>query len=282
MYNWIDEYHQGSRYGLEGEILIEQKSDYQKITIVQSNQYGKALLLDDCWMTAEYQEKSYHECLVHPALSSSSNIQKILIIGGGDGGTARECLRYKEVKEIDMIEIDQEVINLCKQYLPSIGNNAWSDPRLKVRVEDGIHWAKNTKTNSYDVVIVDGSDPAGPAKGLFNKSFFEDCRRILKPGGIFATQSESPAAFRDVHLDIVKLMRKIFTYADPLYGWVPIYPSGWWSWSFAAMDSPYYKNPLIERTQSISTELEVWTPKWQRASFDAIPAFIERELQQEI
>ncbi len=119
--DWLDEYHQGVRYGLLGNLILEESSPFQKITIFESKRYGKALLLDDCWMTAEKSEKCYHECLIHPALCCSSQIDKILIIGGGDGGSARECLKYQEVKSIDLVEIDLRVIELSKKYLPNIG-----------------------------------------------------------------------------------------------------------------------------------------------------------------
>ena len=116
--DWIDEYHQGVRYGLEGKILINEKSPFQQITLIESKRYGKGLLLDNCWMATEGQEKFYHECLVHPALCSAKNIFKVLIIGGGDGGSARECLRHKEIEHLDMVEIDGRVVELSQQYLP--------------------------------------------------------------------------------------------------------------------------------------------------------------------
>ncbi len=276
--NWIDEYHNGVRYGLEGEILIDERSRFQQITIIESTRYGRGLLLDGCWMTAEHQEKHYHESLVHPALCGAEQIQTILIIGGGDGGTARECLKHNEIEHIDMVEVDSRVIELSQKYLPSLGQKAWQDPRLNVHINDGIKWASNSKDSTYDVIIVDGSDPKGPSEGLFNKTFFHDCKRILKPGGVFATQSESPESFFKVHIEIIKTIRKIFGYADPLYGSVPLYPSGWWSWTFAATDSHRYLLPKKSRAESITKECAIWSPKWQKGAFNAIPAFVEREL----
>ena len=134
--DWLDEYHQGARYGLQGKLILEESSPFQKITIYESKRYGKALLLDDCWMTAEKSEKCYHECLIHPALCCSTQIENILIIGGGDGGSARECLKYKEVKSIDLVEIDIRVIQLSQKYLPTIGGNAWSDSRLTLQIKN--------------------------------------------------------------------------------------------------------------------------------------------------
>ncbi len=277
--DWIDEYQNGVRYGLAGKVLLDEASPFQQITIIESLRYGKGLLLDRCWMTAERQEKHYHECLVHPALCSAQQVNRVLIIGGGDGGTARQCLRYKDIKHLDMVEIDKRVIEISQQYLPSIGEGVWTDPRFHLHIKDGISWAANAQSNSYDVIIVDGSDPTGPATGLFNKTFFKNCRRILKPGGIFATQSESPEAFPQIHMDIVRILREVFDFADPLYGCVPMYPSGWWSWSFASMQSPLYLQPLSSRAADISKECEIWSIRWQKGAFQTMPAFIERELK---
>ena len=275
---WIDEQLHGVRYGLEGTVIAEQTSPYQRVTIIDSLAYGKGLLLDGCWMTAERQERHYHEALVHPALCGAAQVERVLVIGGGDGGTARECLRHGGVQHLDMVEIDGLVVEWSQRYLPSIGGSAWSDPRFHLTVGDGIAWVGEAAAASYDVVIVDGSDPAGPAEGLFNRAFFEQCRRILRPGGVFATQSESPEAFRQVHIDTVKLIREVFGHADPLYGWVPMYPSGWWSWTFAAVDGPRYRDPQEGRAAAMAPGCEIWSPRWQRGAFEAVPAFVERAL----
>jgi len=156
--SWKDEYQEDVRYGLKGRKLIEKKSKFQKITVFESKRYGKALLLDDCWMTAEKQEKQYHECLVHPALCSSEELNNVLIIGGGDGGTARECLKYKELKKLKLIEIDEIVIEVSKKYLSKLGCNCWLDPRLDVQTDDGISWVQKAKVNSFDALIIDSSD----------------------------------------------------------------------------------------------------------------------------
>jgi spermidine synthase len=275
---WIDEEHQGVRYGLAGRVIAEQQSPYQRVTIIESERYGKGLLLDGCWMTAERQERHYHEALVHPALCAAAAIERVLVIGGGDGGTARECLRHPAVRHLDLVEIDGLVVAWSQQHLPSIGGSAWSDPRLHLHVGDGIAWASGAPDASYDVVIVDGSDPAGPAEGLFNRAFFEHCRRILRPGGVFATQSESPETFESVHLALVRLLREVFGHADPLYGWVPMYPSGWWSWTFAAVDGPSYLEPQAQRVAEVAAGCQIWSPRWQQGGFEAMPAFIERGL----
>jgi spermidine synthase len=275
---WVDEIFDGVRYGLAGRVIAEQDSPFQRVTIIDSERYGKGLLLDGCWMTAEHQERHYHEAIVHPALCSAASIERVLVIGGGDGGTARECLRHPGVQHLDMVEIDGLVVAWSQEHLAAIGGGCWSDPRFHLTVGDGIAWAREAADASYDVVIVDGSDPAGPAEGLFNRAFFEQCRRILRPGGVFATQSESPEAFRQVHVDTVRIIREVFGHADPMYGWVPMYPSGWWSWTFAAIDGRRYLQPDPARAAAIVDGCEIWSPRWQRGAFDAVPAAIERTL----
>ena len=278
-YSWIDEYQSGQRFGLKGKVLINQKSDIQKITIAETSKYGKGLLLDDCWMTTEYDEKFYHECLVQPAMCCAENLDHILIIGGGDGGSASECLVHKETKHLDLVEIDAKVIEFSQKYLPSLGGLAWTDPRLKIEIKDGIEWVNNAKQNFYDVIIIDSSDPKGPAKGLFNKQFFRNCKRILKADGIFAAQTESPVAFKQLHLDILKIIRSVFEYADPFYGCVPIYPSGYWSWTFAAQDKPRYLYPMLKRTENILDNCEIWNPRWHQGAFNSMPNFIAKALK---
>ena len=142
--DWVDEELDGVRYGLAATVLEEHTSPYQRITIIDSQAYGKALLLDGCWMTAERQERHYHEPLVHPALCGAASIERVLVIGGGDGGTARECLRHAGVQHLDMVEIDGSGGGAGPAApADSIGGGAWSDPRFHLTVGDGIAWAAN-------------------------------------------------------------------------------------------------------------------------------------------
>ncbi len=171
MPTWIDEYHKGSRFGLNGKVLLKKNSKYQEILILENDFYGKALMLDGCWMTSLRDEKYYHECLVHPALSSIDKKSHILIIGGGDGGTARECLKYSQVAKIDLVEIDEEVIKVSKTFLQEIGGEAWSDKRLAIHIDDGVKWVEKTKDNFYDVIFIDCSDPSEFSNSLFTDFF---------------------------------------------------------------------------------------------------------------
>ena len=189
---WIDEYHRGSRFGLNGKILIKKTSKYHEIIVIENEYYGKALMLDGCWMTSLKDEKYYHECLVHPALSSIDEKSNVLIIGGGDGGTARECVKYSQISKIDLVEIDVEVIKISKKFLKEIGGEAWNDKRLKIHIDDGVQWVKKTKDNFYDVIFIDCSDPSEFSNLLFSDSFYKECKRILTSKAVSYTHLTLP------------------------------------------------------------------------------------------
>ena len=267
---WCDEvYERIVRFGLKTQrTLFHTRSPFQDILIVETELLGRALLLDDMWMTAEGDEKSYHEMLVHPALCTAPKIERILVIGGGDGGTVREVLKYPEVQHVDLVEIDELVVQACQLHLPSIGT-AWNDPRLTLTIADGIEWVKAAKPATYDVILVDGSDPKGPAVGLFDHTFYETASRALTPEGVFASQAESPLLMQDVHIDMVHALRKTFGYAHPYYGNVMIYPGGLWSWIYASRSTQ--PTDLKEnRVKHIVDTTEIWNQAVHHAAF-AIP-----------
>jgi len=275
---WIDEYHKGSRFGLNGKILIKKTSKYQEIIVIENEYYGKALMLDGCWMTSLKDEKYYHECLVHPALSSIDKKSNVLIIGGGDGGTARECVKYSQISKIDLVEIDEEVIKISKKFLNEIGSEAWNDKRLKIHIDDGVQWVKKTRDKFYDVIFIDCSDPSEFSDLLFSDSFYRECKRILKKNGILATQSESPESFKNIHISILKNLKKIFKVSETLYSFVPIYPSGIWSWTFASKEELNFLQPKCEETQKIEKGCEIWNVNFQNAAFKMKPNKIVKEL----
>ena len=275
---WIDENHKDSRYGLKGKLLVRKKTAFQEIIILETKEYGNALMLDGCWMTSDRDEKYYHECLVHPALSNLSNIKTVLIIGGGDGGTLRECLKYKDITAIDLVEIDEEVINLSKHFLKKVGGNSWLDKRLKIIISDGFEWVKNTKNNHYDAILIDCSDPSEFANGLFSTSFYKECKRTLKDNGILATQSESPESFKKIHIKINQSLKSIFKTSSTMYAFVPFYPSGIWSWTFAANNEKNFLIPKHNQIKSIENSCDVWNLNYQEGALKMIPNKILKEL----
>ncbi len=222
---WIDEYHKGSRFGLNGKILIKKTSKYQEIIVIENEYYGKALMLDGCWMTSLKDEKYYHECLVHPALSSIDEKSNVLIIGGGDGGTVRECVKYSQISKIDLVEIDEEVIKISKKFLKEIGGEAWNDKR-----------------------------------------------------GILATQSESPESFKNIHINILKTLKNIFKVSETMYSFVPIYPSGIWSWTFASSEDLSLSKQNYDEVVKIEKGCEIWNLNFQNAAFKMMPNKIVKEL----
>ena len=275
---WIDENHKDSRYGLKGKLVVRKKTAYQEIIILKTFEYGNALMLDGCWMTSDRDEKYYHECLVHPALSNLSKINTVLIIGGGDGGTLRECLKYKEIKAIDLVEIDEEVINLSKHFLKKVGGNSWLDKRLKINICDGCKWVKNIKNNYYDAILIDCSDPSDFANGLFSTNFYKECKRILKEKGVLATQSESPESFKKIHIEIIQSLKSIFKTASTMYAFVPFYPSGIWSWTFASNNEKDFLIPKHNQIKSIENSCDVWNLNYQEGALKMIPNKILKEL----
>jgi len=232
---WYDElFADRVRFGLKvRRVLYSGQSKHQKIEVLDTEQFGRVLVLDGVFMISEADEHFYHEMIAHLAMTTAPSIRRVLVIGGGDGGTVREVLRHPEVESAVMVEIDGQVVEACREHLASIGT-AWDDPRLEVVLGDGIAFAREADVEPFDVILLDGCDPVGPSKGLFNESFFRDCARLLHPDGVFAMQSETPVLMRDVFLDIVHTLRRVFNHAWPYFGSVPLYSAGMWTWTYAS------------------------------------------------
>ncbi len=251
MGHWYTEtYDARSRYSLAvTRTLHSSKSEFQTIEMFETKLMGKTLALDGLFQTSEGDEFFYHEMITHPALCTVANIENVLVIGGGDGGTVREVLRHPAVKKCTMVEVDAEVIRVCKEHIPQFG--AWDDPRLELRIEDGIEFVKRSAPASFDVVILDNSDPVGPSEGLFGSPFYQNVKKVLAPGGAFVVQSESPILMADLFDSIQLELRKQFSDVHPLFAPVPIYGASLWSWTIAA-ESFEPQKPIEERVEAIS------------------------------
>lgn len=216
-----------------GEVFFDVQSPFQRVRILESTKYGKMLALDDMVMTTINDEFHYHEMISHPALFTHGNAKNILVIGGGDGGTVREILRHEGVENVTMVEIDGEVIKACKEHLPEIAAE-FNNPKLDLKVDDGIAFIKNAAPKSYDIIIVDGSDPVGPAEGLFSVEFYTNCFNALKDGGILVAQGESPKfnekAFAELNYTLQDIFGKENAPVSLFY--VPTYPTGMWSFQY--------------------------------------------------
>jgi len=275
---WYDEtFDDHTRLGLRvKETLFSGRSQYQKIEVIDTVGFGRALVIDDVFMTSEHDEFLYHEMLVHPALATARSIERVLVIGGGDGGTVREVLRHPEVQDCVMVEIDRMVVDVSKKYLPGIGT-AWDDARLEVRFIDGVDYVKASSDEPYDVILLDGTDPVGPGMLLFDESFFRGCKRMLVPGGIMALQSESPLLMMDVFVGIQHTLRTLFAEVHPYLGPVPLYGTGTWSWTWCS-DTGEPLRPIPERQEAIVEGSKAYNEALHQAAF-ALPNYVKRALR---
>lgn len=231
---WFTEKHE-DKQGISlkvKEILYSGQSKFQKIDLIDTEAYGKVLLLDGLVMTTEKDEFFYHEMISHIPLLAHPCPEKVLIIGGGDGGTIRETLKHPSVKEIILCEIDGDVIDISRQYLPSIAG-CMDDSRVKIHIEDAVEFIKNKK-ESFDAVLIDSTDPLGPGVGLFTEEFYTNVKESLKEKGVMSAQTESPIACQKEFKLINNLLNKVFPIVTPYFAPVPTYPGAYWSWTYCS------------------------------------------------
>jgi len=225
---WFSEYGTlwpGQSMSIEvQEVLYEGKSQYQSILVFQSKTYGKVLVLDGVIQVTERDEFSYQEMMAHLPLCAHPNPKKVLVIGGGDGGILREVCKHKGVEEVTICEIDELVIEISKKYLPST-SIGYTDPRVKVHVGDGAAFMEARKAE-FDVILVDSSDPVGPAESLFQASFYQCMKEALRPNGMICTQGECIWLHLDLIKNLLDFSRKIFTHVQYAACSIPTYPCG--------------------------------------------------------
>lgn len=269
---------EGSAIGLEIEAkLHEEQSEFQKIEIYQSRSYGKVMLIDGCFMLSERDHFIYHEMIVHPALFSHPAPKRVAIIGGGDCGTLTEVLKHRGVEEAWQIEIDERVTRVSEQYFPELCSRN-DDPRARLAFIDGIAWMRERPANSLDVIIIDSTDPVGPAAGLFHPDFYRDCRNALGERGVLVQQSESPlfhsgTIIKNIHRDLALsgfASRRTLTF--PL----TLYPSGWWSVTLATCSAAL---PVAGPTNfaELGIDTRYYTPQIQQAA-GVLPRFMTEAL----
>lgn len=210
------------------EVLYQGRSDFQDVCVFESEAYGTVLVLDGVIQATDRDEFAYQELMAHlPLCALEDPARKALVVGGGDGGVLRELARHKSLEEIHIAEIDKMVIEVAKKYFPQMAVG-FNDPRVKVNVCDGIKYVEESEPNTYDVIVVDSSDPVGPAEVLFEKPFFEAMHRALKPGGVICTQAESLWLHIDVIKALVAMCKEVFVGGSVSYAYttIPTYPSG--------------------------------------------------------
>lgn len=240
--NWFTEVHkeEGSAFSLRIQRkLHDEQTPYQHIEIYKTEQFGHLMAIDGFVMLTSRDNFLYHEMMSHPVLYSHLHPRRVVIIGGGDCGTLREVLKHPEVESVVQVEIDERVTRLSEQYFPELCE-ANDDPRVKFIFGDGICWINESDSGSVDIIIIDSTDPIGPAKGLFSEPFYRDCQRVLGENGLIAQQSESPMYhIRSIIRPMHDEMRKAgFLDVMTLYYPQPCYPSGWWTVTLAGKDLP--------------------------------------------
>lgn len=221
---------------LTQDILHHEKSDFQDIKVIDTYPFGRTLVLDDVIQTTVHDEFAYHEMISLVALNTHPTPKNVLIIGGGDGGTLREVTKHPKVEKATMVEIDERVIEVSKEFLPEIACG-FENPKAEVRVEDGIKFVENS-TSEFDIIIIDSTDPVGPAQGLFSFEFYTNAKNALTDEGIFTAQTESPFFDRKMLRCIVGNVKELFPICRFVQTFVPTYPGGLWLFT---MGSKKYK-----------------------------------------
>jgi spermidine synthase len=207
--------------------LHKEKTKYQQLELVDTDEFGTVLLIDNITQVAERNDAHYHEPMVHPAFCSHPKPENVLVIGGGDGGILREVLKYSTVKRVDLAELDQEVINFSKKYLGSVHKGCFDDPRIKTHVVDGRKYTE-AHPGEYDIIIMDMTDPYGPSRMLYTRDFFKKINKAFRnKNGIFVMHSESPVSRPGAFSSIQKTLNSVFNNVNPLYLYIQMYAVLW-------------------------------------------------------
>ncbi len=218
--------------------LHDERSPYQRIEIWETERFGRLMTLDGLVMVTDRDNFIYHEMMSHPALFSHPDPKRVLVIGGGDCGTLREVLRHPGVELAEQVELDERVTRVAEQYFPALCEKNL-DPRARFHFTDGIQWVADARPGSYDVIIIDSTDPVGPAAGLFSETFYKNCLRALSPQGVVVGQSESPLFHAELIRSVQRNLRATgFADVATLHFPQCTYPSGWWSATLGGKSGP--------------------------------------------
>lgn len=248
--------------------LWEGRSPYQHVEIYDTVPFGRALVLDDALQTTVADEYCYHELLVHVPLLAHPNPSRVLIVGGGDGGALRHVLMHP-VRQAVQVEIDAVVVDACREWLPELAGGAFEDPRATLVIGDGLQYLRDAG-EPFDVILVDSTDPVGPAEGLISEEFYRLCASALTPDGLLAMQTGSPLLMRDELDAAVARMRRVFPIVATYLGHVPAYPGVLWSFTVGSRQL----DPREPR-RAPPTGARYYTPDGHRAAF-ALPAYLSR------
>jgi spermidine synthase len=261
------------------KIIFREQSEFQDVMIFENPVFGRILTLDGVIQVTERDEPAYHEMMTHVPLLSHPDPKKVLIIGGGDGGIARECLKHPGL-DVTMVELDPSVTEMCREYMPTISNGAFENPRLRLVFQDGCVFMKDDSQH-YDVILVDSTDPIGPGAVLFTEEFYHDCYTRLTANGILVTQNGVPFLQSDELVSSVTKFRTCFADGGCYVTAVPTYYGGFMALGWASKDAGHRHRPVAEiaaRAAEAGLVTRYYTPDLHKAAF-AVPAFIQNLLQ---
>ncbi len=277
---WIEEKledYLGLRMKVE-KTLFSGKSPFQAVDVVETKGHGKMLLNDGLIMVTERDEFVYHDMITHVPLFVHPNPKNVLVIGGGDGGTAREVIRHKSVEKCTMVEIDEMVVNACKEFIPQTSCKL-DDPRIDLIIGDGVEFVKQARAKGqhFDVIIVDSTDPIGPAQPLFGTEFYEDIHGCLSEDGIVVSQGESPFYQEEMQNKLVNIISGIFPLVS-IYNFSNLtYPGGLWSFTFGSKKYHPLRDFDSQRVSDSGLDFEYYNKDIHLGSF-AIPTFQRKRL----
>lgn len=258
--------------------LYSKSSEFQRIDVFESNEFGRFLTLDGFLMLTEKDEFIYHEMITHVPMAVHPSVKKVLIIGAGDGGVLRELTKYKTIEQIDLVEIDGMVIDVCKEFLPQTAC-CFDDKRVSIHIQDGLKFVRRIE-NEYDLIIVDSTDPFGPGEGLFTKEFYGNCYKALKDDGIMVNQHESAFykndanAMQRAHKRIVKS----FSISKVYQAHIPTYPSGHWLFGFASKKYHPIKDLKADEWNALGLKTKYYNTNLHMGAF-YLPNYVEELLE---
>ncbi|PIE03593.1 MAG: spermidine synthase [Acidobacteria bacterium] len=276
---WIEEHHRDfliNQFRVK-QTLFSGKSDFQQVDIVEAVGYGRMLFIDGLVMVSERDEFIYHDMISHVPLFSHPNPQNVLIIGGGDGGTLREVLRHDGIESCVMVEIDPVVVHACKEFLPQT-SCSMAHPKAQVLIQDGIQYVKETDKR-FDLVLVDSTDPIGPATPLFGEDFYQNVFRILKQNGIVVAQGESPYYEMDMQKDMLSRLAKIFPKTG-IYNYSNLtYPGALWSFIYGTKGPSLRSGEFKGKIEQSGMTCQYYNHGIHTAAFQ-LPSFQKEQLSE--
>ncbi len=277
---WFSEKHtEGVKFSIQvDQQLYSAQSPFQRIDVFESVEFGRFLTLDGYMMLTEKDEFIYHEMMVHVPMAVHPDVRRVLVIGAGDGGIIRELTAYSSIEQIDLVEIDQMVVEACREFLPQTACRL-DDPRVTIHYQDGLKFVRHYE-NDYDLIIVDSTDPFGPGEGLFTREFYGNCCKALKEDGIMVNQHESP--FYDVDaLAMQRAHKRIvesFSISRVYQAHIPTYPSGHWLFGFASNRYHPIRDLRARDWKKLELATRYYNTNLHRGAF-ALPNYVQALLE---